>query len=261
MKIEDWKKMKQKKQKISMLTCYDYTFAKILNDTQIDAILVGDSSSMVVDGEPNTLNSDIFRLSQQSKAVCKGANKKFVVCDIPFGFMQMSDDYFFSGIKSVMSSGANAVKVEGVEGNEKRIQQLILMGVPVMGHLGLTPQHVQKFGGFKVQGKSDLAKKEILQAALQIQSLGAFAVVLECIPSDLAETISKELEIPVIGIGAGSTTDGQILVLHDFLGLTEFKAKFVRTYLNGAEIIQQSVDKYVSDVNSLEFPSQEESYD
>lgn len=260
MKIEDWKKRKEEKKKISMLTCYDYTLARVLNKTQLDGILIGDSSSMVMDGDSNTLGSTVENLARMCLAVRKGAFSKFIVCDLPFGFMQVSDDTFVSGIKKIMASGANAIKIEGYEGHQARIQQLIQMGVPVMGHLGLMPQHIQNYGGFKVQGKSDDAKKQILEWALGLQALGVFAVVLECIPQDLAQIITKELAIPTIGIGAGADTDGQILVLHDFLGLTEFKAKFVRQYLNAGELIQSSVDKYVNDVQSVEFPSKDETY-
>lgn len=261
MKIEDWRKRKVANDKISMLTCYDYTFATVLNKTNIDAILVGDSSSMVMHGDKNTLGSDVDQLAQMCAAVSKGAPSKFIVCDLPFGFMQASDDTFVSCIKKIMFSGANAVKFEGYEGYEHRAKQLIQMGVPVMGHLGLMPQHIQNFGGFRVQGKSDLARQQIFDWAVGLQELGVFALVLECIPRDLATEISKELYIPTIGIGAGSETDGQILVLHDFLGLTEFKAKFVRQYLNGADLIQSSVDKYVNDVKTKEFPMVAEGYD
>jgi 3-methyl-2-oxobutanoate hydroxymethyltransferase len=260
MKIEDWKKRKFLKEKISMLTCYDFTLAQVLNKTKIDALLIGDSSSMVMFGESSTLSSSVDNLSQMCLAVSKGAQSKFIVCDLPFGFMQMSDDTFFSGVKKIMSCGANALKIEGFEGHGKKIEQLIQMGVPVMGHLGLMPQHIQNYGGFKVQGKTDPAKVQILNWAKQLQKLGVFAIVLECIPVDLADVISKELDIPTIGIGAGPSTDGQILVLHDFLGLTDFKAKFVRQYMDGSKLIQESVDKYVSDVNSSEFPSAGETY-
>ncbi len=261
MKIEDWNIKKNKKIKISMLTCYDYTFARVLEKSKVDAILVGDSSSMVIHGEYNTLGASVLSLEQMCRAVVRGAPKKFIVCDLPFGLMQMSDDIFFNAVKSLMACGANALKIEGVEGHQKRIKSLVQIGVPVMGHLGLMPQHVQSYGGFKVQGKSDIAKAQILSWALELQSLGVFAMVLECIPDELAAAITDELRIPTIGIGAGAKTDGQILVLHDFLGLTEFKAKFVRQYLNGAELIRSSVDKYVSDVHSQEFPSVSERYD
>lgn len=261
MKIEDWNKKKKAKTKISMLTCYDYTLASILETTKIDSLLIGDSSSMVMLGDKNTLGASLKALESMCKSVAKGAPSKFIVCDLPFGFMQMSNDTFFNGVKSLMASGANALKVEGVQGHQKRIQQLVQMGVPVMGHLGLMPQHVQNYGGFKVQGKSDPAKAQILAWAQELQTLGVFAIVLECIPTDLAEVITKELWIPTIGIGAGSKTDGQILVLQDFLGFTKFKAKFVRQYINGAELIQSSVDKYVIDVHSEDFPSKDETYD
>lgn len=260
MKIYEWKQRKDKNEKISMLTCYDFTFAKVLNQTKIDALLVGDSSSMVIHGSDNTIGSKIQDLAQMCASVVKGAKDKFVVCDLPFGFAFESQDKFVEGIKLIMSSGAHAVKIEGLNGIEDRISMLIHMGVPVMGHLGLTPQAVQKFGGFKVQGKSDESRKEIFQSAIKLQELGVFAVVLECVPNDLANTITKELSIPTIGIGAGVQTDGQILVLHDFLGLTEFKAKFVRQYLNAGHLVKSAVDKYVDDVISDQFPNKEESY-
>lgn len=261
MKIEDWKLRKEQNKKISMLTCYDYTFAQILNESNLDAILVGDSSSMVIQGDANTIGATTQNLSQMCNSVSKGAPDKFIVCDLPFGLMQMSDDIFFTEIKKILSAGANAVKVEGIWGQEERIKKLIQIGVPVMGHLGLTPQHVNKYGGFKLQGKNEEAQNEILESALALQQLGVFAIVLECIPKALAELITHEIIVPTIGIGAGSATDGQILVLHDFLGLTSFKAKFVRHYLNGRELVKQSVDKYVGDVNNLEFPMKGEYYD
>ncbi len=260
MKIYDWKLKKINKEKISMLTCYDYTFAKILNQTKIDALLVGDSSSMVIHGDDNTIGSTVENLAQMCASVVKGAKTKFIVCDLPFGFAFQSKDSFVDGIKLIMSSGAHAVKIEGVDGLEDKISMLIQMGVPVMGHLGLTPQSIQKFGGFKVQGKSDESKKEIFKSAQKLEALGAFSVVLECVPSDLAEAISKELSIPTIGIGAGVNVDGQILVLHDFLGLTDFKAKFVRQYMKAGELVKSAVDHYVDDVNSVQFPNSEETY-
>lgn len=260
MKIYDWKQRKIKKEKISMLTCYDFTFAKILNQTKIDALLVGDSSSMVVHGADNTIGSKVQDLALMCASVVKGAKDKFVVCDLPFGFAFESQDKFVEGIKLIMSSGAHAVKIEGVTGIEDRISMLIHMGVPVMGHLGLTPQAVQKFGGFKVQGKSDESRKDIFQSAIKLQELGVFAVVLECVPNDLAEAITNELYIPTIGIGAGINTDGQILVLHDFLGLTEFKAKFVRQYLEAGTLVKSAVDNYVEDVTLRKFPNEDESY-
>ncbi len=260
MKIYDWKQRKIKKEKISMLTCYDFTFAKIMNQTKIEALLVGDSSSMVIHGDDNTIGSKVQDLAKMCASVVKGAKDKFVVCDLPFGFAFESQEKFVEGIKLIMASGAHAVKIEGLVGIEDRISMLINMGVPVMGHLGLTPQSVQKFGGFKVQGKSDESRSEIFKSAVQLQELGAFAVVLECVPNDLAETITHELSIPTIGIGAGISTDGQILVLHDFLGLTDFKVKFVRHYLNAGELVKSAVDNYVEDVTSAQFPSADESY-
>lgn len=259
---QNWSDKKNKKQKISMLTCYDYSFAKILNQTNVDAILIGDSSEMVIFGHADTLGSDANKLALLTEAVRKGAPDKFIITDVPFGLMQMSDSEFFSAIKSFMKSGANAIKIEGVNTYEQRFSQLAAMGVPVMGHLGLTPQHLHQFGGFKVQGKTDDSKKLIVEQAIKLEHLGAFSLVLECVPSDLARVISSELTIPAIGIGAGKDVDGQVLVLQDLLGFNpDFKPKFVRHYFDGFNKIQEAVNAYVSDVHQESFPSSKESYE
>lgn len=260
MTLQDWQNKKRTKSKVSMLTCYDFTFASILEKTSVDCLLVGDSSSMVLFGHQNTINSTIDELAVMTKAVSKGAPSKFVVCDLPFGFLQMSEDTFASGIKKIASAGAHAVKIEGSIGHEEQIKKILQMGVPVMGHVGLTPQLVQLFGGFKVQGKNDKEKDFILDSAKLFQELGAFAVVLECIPSDLSQLLTLELQIPTVGIGAGSSTDGQVLVLHDFLGLTTFKPKFVKNYLDGKNLIAKAVQEYVTDIENNVFPSKQESY-
>lgn len=259
---QSWSQKKNKKQKLSMLTCYDYSFANILENTELDAILIGDSSEMVIYGESDTLGSDVTKLELLTTAVRKGTPSKFIVTDIPFGLMQMDDGEFFGSVKRFMKNGANAIKVEGVNTYEERFAKLSAMGVPFMGHLGLTPQHIHQYGGFKVQGKTDAAQKLILEQALKLQQAGAFAVVLECIPTDLARVITEELAIPTIGIGAGSVTDGQILVLQDLLGFNpDFKPKFVKQYLNGFELIQQAVNNYVNEVQNHEFPNKGESYE
>lgn len=260
--LQNWKKSKNEKAKISMITCYDYSFAKILSETNIDGILIGDSSEMVMLGESDTINSSVEKLCVFTSAVRKGAPDKFIVCDIPFGLMQMDEGYFFQAIKKMMGSGANAIKIEGVNTYQERFEKLAAMGVPVMGHLGLTPQHIHQYGGFKVQGKTDASKELIFKSAKKLEEWGAFAVVLECIPNQLAKMITEEISIPTIGIGAGAEVDGQILVLQDLLGMNpSFKPKFVRQYMQGFEIIKSAVDKYVEDVKTVSFPEEKESYE
>lgn len=262
LKPNKWKSFKKSGNKITMVTCYDYSFARILNDTDIDAILIGDSSEMVIFGAKDTLNSSTEKLCTLTQAVRLGAPEKFIVCDLPFGFMQQSKNKFFSSLKKIMASGANAVKVEGVFTYEDRLLQMAAMGIPVMGHLGLTPQHIHQYGGFKVQGKTESSKNLILTSAQKLQELGAFAIVLECIPSSLASSISESLDVPTIGIGAGLDADGQILVLQDLLGMNpDFKPKFVRNYLKGYELIQAAINQYVKDVQNKKFPSIEEAYE
>lgn len=260
MKTFDWKKRKSEHKKITMLTCYDYTLARVLSETNIDTLLIGDSSSMVIFGEENTVGSKIKNLTLLTKAVKRGAPQKFIISDLPFGFMQIDQKSFVKGLQGLVSAGANAVKIESLKGNENRISEIINMGVPVIGHLGLTPQHIQNFGGFKVQGKSDQSRKDIYKDAIELEKLGVLALVLECIPEDLAESITKELSIPTIGIGAGSSTDGQVLVLHDMLGLTDLKSKFIRRYIDGSSLIRSAVNNFVNDVENKNFPHKDESY-
>lgn len=259
---QKWTERKIKQDKITMVTCYDYTFAKILNETSVDALLIGDSSEMVIFGRPNTLGSDVSKLAVLTAAVRAGAPDKFIVTDVPFGLMQAEDAEFFAAIKNFMQSGANAIKIEGVSTYEKRFEKLMAMGVPVMGHLGLTPQHIHQFGGFKVQGKTEESRKKIVEQSLLLQHMGAFAVVLECVPNELARVITSEISIPTIGIGAGQGVDGQVLVLQDLLGLSaDFKPKFVRTYMDGFSRVQEAINHYVSDVKDLKFPNVGESYE
>lgn len=260
--VQKWKQSKIDGSKITMITCYDYSFAKIINKTDIDGVLIGDSSEMVMFGEGDTISSSVEKLCLLTKAVRKGAPDKFVVCDIPFGLMQADDGAFFQAIKQMMISGANAIKIEGVNTYKKRFEKLAAMGVPVMGHLGLTPQHIHQYGGFKVQGKTDSSKELIFQSAKKLEQWGAFAIVLECIPNQLAKVITDEVSIPTIGIGAGLDVDGQILVLQDLLGMNpDFKPKFVRQYMQGFEIIKSAVDQYVDDVKNVNFPTEKESYE
>lgn len=261
MKIQDFKIRKQQNEKISMITCYDHWSAQILNSTDIDVILVGDSAAMVMHGHPTTLNANIPLMGMHVQAVARGADKKFIVGDLPFLSYRKSLSESMTAIGSLMEAGAHAVKLEGAKGNLELIQHSVESGVPVMGHLGLTPQSIHQLGGFKVQGKEQKEYEKILADALALENAGCFALVLECVPANLAAKITKELSIPTIGIGAGPDCDGQVLVLQDMLGMNSgFYPKFLRTYLNGFQLIQESVNKFHRDVLSKEFPSPQESY-
>jgi 3-methyl-2-oxobutanoate hydroxymethyltransferase len=261
MKIHDFALKKQKGQKISMLTCYDYSFARILADSEIDCLLVGDSLSMVMHGHPTTLNATVNMMALHTAAVARGAANKFIVGDLPFLAFRKDLRSNMTAIGKLMQAGANAVKLEGAKGNLELVQHVVDSGVPVMGHLGLTPQSVNQLGGFKVQGKAPKEHDEILKDALSLEKAGCFALVLECVPSALAVDISKALKIPTIGIGAGVGCDGQVLVLQDMLGMNkDFHPKFLRTYLKGVETLKAAFNDYHRDVVTENFPSKEESY-
>lgn len=261
MNILDFQNRKLKGQKISMVTCYDYTFAKILNESEVDCLLVGDSLAMVMHGYQTTLNATVEMMALHSAAVVRGAPKKLVVADLPFMSYRKSLGENMSAIEQIMRSGAHAVKLEGASGNLEVVRHCVDSGVPVMGHIGLTPQSVHQLGGFRVQGRDEKAQKLIKQQALQLQEAGCFSLVLECVPAALAQDITKSLDIPTIGIGAGAGCDGQVLVLQDMLGMNQgFSPKFLRKYFNGFEEIKKAFNKYHSDVVHGEFPNEEESY-
>ncbi len=261
MNILDYQERKRKGQKISMVTCYDYTFAKILNETDVDCLLVGDSLAMVMHGFPTTLSASIEMMALHTAAVSKGASKKLIIGDLPFMSYRKSLSKNMTCIEQIMRAGAHAVKLEGAAGNLELIRHCVDSGVPVMGHLGLTPQSVNQLGGFKVQGRDEKAQILIRQHARQLQDAGCFSVVLECVPSQLAREITKEIEIPTIGIGAGLDCDGQVLVLQDLLGMNDgFTPKFLRKYFDGFEEFKKTFNKYHADVINKEFPSEKESY-
>ena len=261
MNILDFQQKKVQGQKISMVTCYDYSFARILEGSDVDCLLVGDSLAMVMHGFNTTLNASVEMMALHTAAVVRGAPGKLVVADLPFMSYRKSLTENMNAVEAVMKSGAQAVKLEGAAGNLEVVRHCVDSGVPVMGHLGLTPQSVNQLGGFKVQGKDEKAQKLIQLQARQLQDAGCFSVVLECVPSHLAQSISKELEIPTIGIGAGVDCDGQVLVLQDMLGMNQgFKPKFLRQYFNGFEEMQKAINKYHSDVIHKEFPTEKESY-
>lgn len=261
MNILEFVAKKKTGNKISMVTCYDNWSAKIIAETNIDSILVGDSLAMVVYGHPTTLSATSEMIARHVEAVSKGAPQKLLIADMPFPSFRMGVSEAMKSVDLFMKAGAHAVKLEGVAGHEDVIKHIVQSGVPVIGHLGLTPQSIHQFGGFKVQGKGQDAAERLLQDALILQEAGAFGVVLECVPMTLAKTVSETLSIPTIGIGAGPYVDGQVLVLQDLLGMNKyFKPKFLKTYLSGFENIAEALENFDSEVKSQSFPNESQSY-
>ncbi len=248
--------------KLSMVTCYDYTFARLLSSTPIDGILVGDSVAMVVYGHPSTLAASVEMMRLHTAAVARGAGDKLIVADMPFLSFRKGLSAALDAAHALMSAGAQAVKLEGVWGHEDVIQRMTQSGIPVMGHLGLQPQSIHTYGGYRIQGRNDEAAEAIVREACALQELGAFAVVLECIPATLAEKITAGIRIPTIGIGAGAGCDGQILVLQDLLGMNvDFKPKFVRCFGEGVRRVRDAVGSFDEAVKAGSFPAAEESYE
>jgi 3-methyl-2-oxobutanoate hydroxymethyltransferase len=257
----DFLRAKTEGRKLSMVTCYDYTFARLLSKTAIDGILVGDSVAMVMHGHPSTLSANVDLMRLHTESVARGAPGGFIIADLPFLSFRKGLAAALDAAHILMSAGAHAVKLEGVDGHEDVIQRMTQSGIPVMGHLGLQPQSVHSYGGFKVQGRSDEAAQEIVRGARTLQELGVFAVVLECIPSKLACEITHSLRVPTIGIGAGAGCDGQILVLQDLLGMnTDFRPKFVRPFWEGARSILDAVGEFDRATKTGAFPAPDEGY-
>ena len=257
----DFLSAKRDRRKLSMVTCYDYSFARLLAKSSIDGILVGDSAVMVVHGHTSTLSANVELMRLHTQAVARGAVGKFVTTDMPFLSYRKGVPAALDAAHILTSAGAQALKLEGVDGHEDVIQRLAQSGIPVMGHLGLQPQSVCSYGGHRVQGRSEQAARDIARQARTLEELGAFAVVLECIPATLAQEITESLRIPTIGIGAGSGCDGQILVLQDLLGMdTGFRPKFVRSFFDGASSVIDAVGSFDEAVKTGTFPAVEQSY-
>ena len=254
--------MKASGEKISMLTAYDYTMAKIVDGAGIDVILVGDSASNVMAGHETTLPITLDQMIYHASSVVRAIERSLVVVDLPFGTYQSdSKEALRSAIRIMKESGGHAVKLEGGKEIKDSIKKILNAGIPVMGHLGLTPQSIYKFGTYSVRAKEEEEAEKLLKDAKLLERLGCFAIVLEKIPAKLAEKVAKELRIPVIGIGAGNGADGQVLVLHDMLGMThEFNPRFLRRYMNLYESMTNAIGQYVSDIKSSEFPNKEEQY-
>lgn len=255
-------KQKSSGKKISMLTAYDYSFAKIIDAAGIDVLLVGDSASNVMAGHETTLPITLDQMIYHGASVVRGAARCLVVVDLPFGSYQSNSDIALaSAIRIMKETGAHAVKLEGGAEVLDSVKRIISAGIPVMAHLGLTPQSIYKFGSYTVRAKEATEAAKLKSDALLLQDAGCFAVVLEKIPALLAKEVSQSLDIPTIGIGAGPHCDGQVLVMHDMLGITtEFKPRFLRQYLNLQEQITSAVQAYIQDVGSVSFPSEGESY-
>jgi 3-methyl-2-oxobutanoate hydroxymethyltransferase len=254
--------MKRRGEKIAMLTAYDFTSASIVDSAGIDVILVGDSASNVMAGHETTLPITLDQMIYHASSVVRGINRALIVVDLPFGSYQgNSKEALNSAIRIMKESGAHAVKLEGGAEIRESIERILSAGIPVMGHLGLTPQSIYKFGTYTVRAREEEEARRLIQDAHILEKAGCFALVLEKIPAALAEQVAKEISIPVIGIGAGGGVDGQVLVFHDMVGLTkEFSPRFLRRYLNLNEEITKAVGNYVSDVKSRDFPNQNEQY-
>ncbi len=261
MNIFDFQKKKAAGEKITMVTCYDYTSALILDKTGVDTLLVGDSLAMTMHGFQTTVSATTEMMAMHTAAVVRGARNKFIVGDLPFMAYRKSLSDNVEAVQAIMQAGAHAVKLEGTSGNTGLITHLVESGVPVMGHIGLTPQFVNQLGGYKVQGKTEESARRLIEEAHALEEAGCFSLVLECVPADLAARISKELKIATIGIGAGAGTDGQVLVFQDLLGLnTEFRPKFVKKYLDGAKIITDAIETYNKEVKEGVFPDADYSF-
>lgn len=254
--------MKQRGEKIAMLTGYDFSMAKIIDNAGIDIILVGDSASNVMAGHETTLPITLDQMIYHASAVIRAVERCLVVVDLPFGTYQgNSKEALSSAIRIMKESGAHAVKLEGGSEILESVKRILSAGIPVMGHLGLTPQSIYKFGTYVVRAKEDEEAQKLIADAKLLEEAGCFALVLEKIPAKLATKVAKEVKIPIIGIGAGNGVDGQVLVVHDMLGIThEFSPRFLRRYANLYDEIKGAVEHYISDVKKLDFPNKNEQY-
>lgn len=254
MKINDFYNYKKPGQKISMITAYDYTTASIVNDSDIDCVLVGDSLAMTMHGASSTIWADTSVMALHTKAVGKAIKNKLLISDMPFLSFRKGVLKAIKTVEELMKAGADAVKIEGIDGHEDIISHIIKSDIPVMGHLGLTPQSVNKFGGYKIQGKDKASADLILNQAKKLQDLGCFSIVLECVPEDLAKKITNALRIPIIGIGAGPHTDGQVLVIQDMLGLYKSPPSFVKKYMDGGKLIKDALNSFDRETKNKTFP-------
>ena len=259
--VRDFARFKAEGCRISMVTAYDTWSARLIAQSRVDAVLVGDSAAMVMHGHATTLPATVQLMALHTRAVARSVGGKFLTADLPFLSCRKGLPAAMTAVGTLMTSGAHAVKVEGVDGHEEIIQHIVGSGVPVMGHIGLTPQSVNQLGGFRVQGRNDADAATLIRQAHVLEELGCFAIVLECMPAALAAAITSALQLPTIGIGAGAGTDGQVLVLQDLWGVDPRQSpRFVRRYLDGACVLTNALNRYDADVKDAGFPGSEESY-
>jgi 3-methyl-2-oxobutanoate hydroxymethyltransferase len=260
--VKTLQSMADKNEKIAMLTAYDYSMATLVDLAKVDIILVGDSAANVMAGYSSTLPITLDEMIYHAASVARACNRALIVCDLPFGTYQgNSKQALSSAIRIMKETEVHAVKMEGGEEILESVKRIISAGIPVMGHLGLTPQSINKFGSYAVRATSEEEAEKLISDAHLLEEAGCFAIVLEKVPAQLAGRIAKELRIPIIGIGAGGEVDGQVLVLHDMLGITqEFTPRFLRRYLNLGEEITEAIKRYVDDVKTSDFPNKEEQY-
>jgi len=260
--VQTLQAMKAKGEKITMLTAYDYTMAKIIDGAGIDIILVGDSAANVMAGYETTLPMTLEAMIYHASAVVRACSRALVVADLPFGTYQSDPKKALrSAIRIMKESGAHAIKLEGGKEEAESIKRIVNAGIPVMGHLGLTPQSIHQFGSFALRAKEEAEAQKLKEDAKLLEQLGCFAIVLEKIPAKLAEEVAKSVRVPIIGIGAGSAVDGQVLVMQDMLGMNnEFQPRFLRKYANLQEVITKAVSHYIEDVKNVDFPNEKEQY-
>lgn len=262
MKLNDFKLKKNAQTKISMVTCYDYPSACTIAESDIDCVLVGDSVAMAVHGHHSTIMATMDMMVLHTAAVARGLKQQFLIADLPFLCHRSSQDETIKNVRQLLQAGAQAIKIEGGDADVcATIAYLITSGIPVMGHIGLTPQSVLQLGGYKVQGRNEKQAELLCQQALKLEEAGCFAIVLECVPNLLAESITTALKIPTIGIGAGPQTDGQVLVWHDLLGLqSAFNFRFVKRFAEGKDFLLAAINNYVYEVHHSTFPSEEHAF-
>jgi 3-methyl-2-oxobutanoate hydroxymethyltransferase len=259
--VQDFARSKSDGRKISIVTAYDAWSARVIARSTVDAILVGDSAAMVVHGYSTTVAATVGMMATHTRAVARAETRKFIITDLPFLSFRKGLTAATRAVEVLVRAGAQAVKLEGVDGHEDVITHIVQSGIPVMGHLGLTPQAVHQLGGFRVQGRSEADAAKLLRQARSLEALGCFAIVLECVPADVARRITSEVAIPTIGIGAGIDTDGQVLVFHDLCGLgVTHTPRFVRHYADGDAILADALNRYDEDVKGVRFPALAESY-
>lgn len=259
--VLDFARFKAEGRRISIVTAYDAWSSRLVARSRVDAVLVGDSAAMVMHGHQNTLRATVRLMVLHTRAVARTCGGKFLIADLPFLSFRKGIPAAMEAVGALAGAGAQAVKLEGIDGHEDVVRQIVGSGVPVMGHIGLTPQSVNQLGGFRVQGKSDEDASALVRQARGLEELGCFAVVIECVPAELGARITSELRIPTIGIGAGAGTDGQVLVLHDLWGVDSSRTpRFVRQYIDGERLLTDALDRYDADVKEGGFPGPGESY-